>query len=261
MYCLCVQVREALRRSREESRDLRGSLFRAEDVIKQLTLTKAGRRRGAAHLSSSSSSNAAPRHHHGMMSRPSSSSALLSASSSSSSPSSPPAAETAASSEKNGRKASNKLASGVGSVGGGDNNSERKGSSGGTGSGSSDHRPSSGSGSRHASGGTVSAPATTVEPETNTAVVDTQQSRGDLLTRVQQLERELRLADFRNARNMRAAAVRVGHGQGRRNSLDNVRRTFIWGVGTVCIHMFMLSLSYCEELFRFRPMEWVLLFS
>lgn len=40
----CLQVREALRRSRVESRDLRGSLFRAEAVIRQLTLTKAARR-------------------------------------------------------------------------------------------------------------------------------------------------------------------------------------------------------------------------
>lgn len=40
----CLQVREALRRSRVESRDLRGSLFRAEALIKQLTLTKAVRR-------------------------------------------------------------------------------------------------------------------------------------------------------------------------------------------------------------------------
>lgn len=40
----CLKVREALRRCRVESRDLRGSLFRAEAVIKQLTLTKATRR-------------------------------------------------------------------------------------------------------------------------------------------------------------------------------------------------------------------------
>lgn len=36
----CLQAREALRRSRVENRDLRGSLVRAEAVIKQLTLTK-----------------------------------------------------------------------------------------------------------------------------------------------------------------------------------------------------------------------------
>lgn len=36
----CLQAREALRRSRVDSRDLRGSLVRAEAVIKQLTLTK-----------------------------------------------------------------------------------------------------------------------------------------------------------------------------------------------------------------------------
>ena len=40
----CLQAREALRRSRVESRDLRGSLVRAEAVIKQLTLTKAAQR-------------------------------------------------------------------------------------------------------------------------------------------------------------------------------------------------------------------------
>lgn len=40
----CLQAREALRRSRVESRDLRGSLVRAEAVIKQLTLTKATQR-------------------------------------------------------------------------------------------------------------------------------------------------------------------------------------------------------------------------
>lgn len=34
------QVREALRRSRVESRDLRSALFRAEGIIKQLTLTR-----------------------------------------------------------------------------------------------------------------------------------------------------------------------------------------------------------------------------
>lgn len=40
----CLQAREALRRSRVESRDLRGSLVRAEAVIKQLSLTKATQR-------------------------------------------------------------------------------------------------------------------------------------------------------------------------------------------------------------------------
>lgn len=42
----CLQIREALRRSRVEGRDLRGSLFKAEAVIKQLTLTKSNGRTG-----------------------------------------------------------------------------------------------------------------------------------------------------------------------------------------------------------------------
>lgn len=40
----CLQVREALRRARAETRELRGSLFRAEAAIKHLSVTKGGRR-------------------------------------------------------------------------------------------------------------------------------------------------------------------------------------------------------------------------
>lgn len=54
----CLQVREALRRSRVESRDLRGSLFRAEAVIKQLSLTTAARRaRHRAHEMAAAAAN------------------------------------------------------------------------------------------------------------------------------------------------------------------------------------------------------------
>lgn len=199
---ICVQVREALRRSREESRDLRGSLFRAEDVIKQLTLTKAGRRR--------LSSNTAQHHD---MSRPSSSSALLASSS-----------PAAAADEKERSLVYSMLGPSCGSGGG---SNERTGPAGGTGYSSA--RPSSSSSSSRVS--SMFCAAATAEPDTHT--VDTQQSRGDLLSRVQQLERELRLADFRNARSM-APAVREGHGQARRTSLDDVRPKFVELICTIC---------------------------
>ena len=108
---VALQVREALRRSRVESRDLRTSLFRAEDVIKQLTLTKAARRRGA-YLSNT---------------------AQHEASSSPASPSSVAAAATAAAGEKERRLVSYLLTPGGGRGGGGGGGGGERGREGGGG--------------------------------------------------------------------------------------------------------------------------------
>ncbi|CAM9502484.1 unnamed protein product, partial [Hapterophycus canaliculatus] len=165
----CLQVREALRRSRVECRDLRGSLFRAEDVIKQLTLTKAARRRGAH--------NSALAQQHGTSTATS-------------------AAAKIAAGEKKRRLVSYLLASGGGSGG----VSEGVGTS-------LSGRHDNGGGSRDLnSGDAIGA-----------------RSRESLLARVQQLERELRLADFRNARTM-GAAVKADHTRSRNCADETVNR-------------------------------------
>lgn len=174
-YFLSVQVREALRRSRVESRDLRASLFRAEDVIKQLTLTKAARRRGAHN------SNAAQRDAFSPLSSP-----------------------AAAADEKERRLVSHLLASGRGGGGGGGSAGKRRpGEAGGS---SSDGRPSSSSCNSNNAYPVVGYSPTNAELDNSKTGMP---SRESLLTRVQQLERQLRLADFRNARGMAAA----GHGR------------------------------------------------
>ncbi len=146
-----------------ESRDLRTSLFRAEDVIKQLTLTKAARRRGA-YLNNAAQHEA---------------------------PSSPAAGE------KERRLVSYLLTP---DGGGGD---ERGGEGGGQRGYAGEHGSRS---SGHAG-----------EPD---------RSRVEsLLARVQQLERELRLADIRNARDM-GAAVKEQHGRAQRKSSEEVSLRF-----------------------------------
>lgn len=183
------QVREALRRSRVESRDLRASLFRAEDVIKQLTLTKTARRRGAHN------SNAAQRDV------------------------SSPAAAAAAANEKERRLVSYLLASrssgGVGAGGAGERGGERRGEGGGK---SSNSRSSSRNSNNTCP---VGSSPTNAESDNNSNIV--LPSRESLLTRVQQLERELRLADFRNASGIEAA------GHGRKISVEEVRLSFLDG--------------------------------
>ncbi|CAN0465428.1 unnamed protein product [Ectocarpus sp. 12 AP-2014] len=161
----CLQVREALRRSRVECRDLRGSLFRAEHVIKQLTLTKAARRRGANQYGSYT--------------------AQLGLQQLSSSPSlaggATAAAITTTSSEQERRLVPQMLTTTTGCGG---------------------ERGRSSSSSRN-DGDAGEAP-----------------SRENLLSRVQELERELRLADFRDARSM-GAAVGEEHSRARKNSMDD----------------------------------------
>lgn len=165
-FFIPVQVREALRRSRVESRDLRASLFRAEDVIKQLTLTKVARQRGA--------------HNSNVVQRDASSPLLSLA-----------AAAAAAANEKERRLVSYLLASSGSGRGGG------------------------GGGER--GGGTL--PANTDSENSKTGMP----SRESLLTRVQQLERELLRAGFRTASGPGAAA-----GHGRRSSAEEVRPFLVW---------------------------------
>ncbi|CAM9729408.1 unnamed protein product [Ectocarpus sp. 12 AP-2014] len=155
----CLQVREALRRSRVECRDLRGSLFRAEHVIKQLTLTKAARRRGANQYGSYT--------------------AQLGLHQSSSSPSL--AGGATAPSEQEQRLVPQMLTTSTGCGG---------------------ERGRSSSSSR------------------NDGYASEAPSRQNLLSRVQELERELRLADFRDARSM-GAAVGEEHNRARKNSMDD----------------------------------------
>ncbi|CAM9146726.1 unnamed protein product, partial [Scytosiphon promiscuus] len=159
----CLQVREALRRSRVECRDLRGSLFRAEDVIKQLTLTKAARRRGAHSNSTSAQQDGV------------SSSAATAA-----------AANSTGGETRRGL-VSNLLCSGSGGVSGGEGGGTSLSSRNGSGLGTPDSKESD--------------------------AMDAG-SRVSLLARVQQLERELRLADFRNARTL-GAAVKADHTRSR----------------------------------------------
>ncbi|CAM9960238.1 unnamed protein product, partial [Ectocarpus fasciculatus] len=158
----CLQVREALRRSRVECRDLRGSLFRAEHVIKQLTLTKAARRRGANQSGSYTAH------------QQSSSSSLFAGGATT-------AAITAASEEQERRLVPQMLTT-SGCCGG-----ER--------------------------GGTCSS-------SRNDGHAGEAPSRENLLSRVQELERELRLADFRDARSM-GAAVGAEHIRARKNVMDD----------------------------------------
>ena len=181
-----VQVREALRRSRVESRDLRASLFRAEDVIKQLTLTKATRRRGA--------------HNSNVVQRDASSSLL----------SSPAAAAAAAANEKEKRLVSYLLASSGSGDGGGEREGERRGEGGGT---TSSSRPG-GSGSNSNSTWSVGSFPTNTDSDSSKTGMPSPEG---LLTRVQQLERELILANLRNATGLGAA---IGHG--RRSSAEEV---------------------------------------
>ncbi|CAM9235190.1 unnamed protein product [Ectocarpus sp. 13 AM-2016] len=159
----CMQVREALRRSRVECRDLRGSLFRAEHIIKQLTLTKAARRRGVNQYGSYA--------------------AQLGLHQSSSSPSLAGGATATATapSEQERRLVPQMLttSTGCGGEGGRSSSSSRN------------------------DGHAGEAP-----------------SRENLLSRVQELERELRLADFRDARSM-GAAVGEEHSRARKNSMDD----------------------------------------
>lgn len=192
-----VQVREALRRSRVESRDLRASLFRAEAVIKQLTLTKAARRRGAHN------SNAAQRD---ASSPPlSSAAAVLSAA----------AAAAAVGGEKERRLVSYLLASGSsGGSGNGSGADERGGERGGKGGGT---MSSSRTGSSSDNGNNtcpVGSSTTTTNAESDSSKT-TMPSQEILLKRVHQLEREPRLADFRN--------VNGADGHGRRTSVEEVR--------------------------------------
>ncbi|CBN78197.1 hypothetical protein Esi_0103_0045 [Ectocarpus siliculosus] len=161
----CLQVREALRRSRVECRDLRGSLFRAEHVIKQLTLTKATRRRGPNQSGNYTAQL-------GLQ---------LSLSSPSLAGGATAAAITTTSGEQERRLVPQMLTTSAGCGG------ERGGSS---------------SSSRN-DGHAGEAP-----------------SRENLLSRVRELERELRLADFRDARSL-GAAVGAEHSRARKNSMDD----------------------------------------
>eukprot|EP00903_Cladosiphon_okamuranus_P010449 g9885.t1 len=209
----CLQVREALRRSRVESRDLRASLFRAEDVIKQLTLTKAARRRGA-HNSSAAQRDA--------------SSPLLSSSA---------ATGAADASEKERRLISYLLASGNSGVSGGGSGSgsgsggreqegEKRGKASGTSSsglpGSSSSSSSSSSNCNNACPVGSSTTTMNAEPDSSKTAMPSQES---LLKRVQQLERELRLADFRNThgavghrRRISAEGQKINSNNGSNNS-------------------------------------------
>ncbi|CAM9553492.1 unnamed protein product [Ectocarpus sp. 8 AP-2014] len=161
----CLQVREALRRSRVECRELRGSLFRAEHVIKQLTLTKATRRRGANQSGNYTAQLG--------LQLPLSSPSLAGGATA--------AARTTTSGEQERRLVPQMLTTSAGCGG------ERRGSS---------------SSSR------------------NDGYAGEAPSRENLLSRVQELERELRLADFRDARSL-GAAVGAEHSRARKNSMDD----------------------------------------
>ncbi|CAM9396364.1 unnamed protein product [Ectocarpus sp. 6 AP-2014] len=163
----CLQVREALRRSRVECRDLRGSLFRAEHVIKQLTLTKATRRRGA--------------NQNGNYTAQLGLQLSLSSPSLAGGATATATAITTTSGEQERRLDPQMLTTSAGCGG------ERGGSS---------------SSSRN-DGHAGEAP-----------------SRENLLSRVQELERELRLADFRDARSL-GTAVGAEHSRARKNSMDD----------------------------------------
>lgn len=195
----CCQVREALRRSRVESRDLRASLFRAEDVIKQLTLTKAARRRGAHHSSAAQQRDA-------------------------SSPLSSPAAAFAATAanEKERRLVSYLLA--FGSSGGGGAGEQGVGGRGEGGGASTNSHPNSSSSNSNCACPVGSSRASADSDSSRTMML----SRESLLTRVQHLERELRLAEFRNA------SEAAGHG--RRVSAEEVRpSTYGIKLTSICI--------------------------